>query len=93
MVFFSHDVTNGNNYSGKTVKLGVNLDFNSNKSYVDPNSTSFSQYGYSGPIKQALTSGNGFQPIGELSTTGTKYFYGTFDGNNKVICSLYINMY
>ena len=92
LIFFSHDVTSGNNYSGKTVKLGTNLDFSSNKSYVDSNSTDYEKYGYSGPLKQALTSGSGFQPIGELSTTGTKYFYGTFDGNNNAICSMYINI-
>ena len=93
LVFFSYDVTtNGVTYEGKTVKLGTNLDFNSNKSYVDPNSTDYEKYGYSGPIKQALISGTGFKPIGELISNGTKYFYGTFDGNNKAICSLYINM-
>ena len=92
LVFFSHDVTNGTTYEGKTVKLGTNLDFNSDKSYVDPNRTDFVQYGYNGPLKQALTSGTGFSPIGELSKAGTKYFYGTFDGNKKVICSLYINI-
>ena len=41
LVFFSNDVTNGNTYEGKTVKLGVNLDFNSDKSYVDPDRTNF----------------------------------------------------
>ena len=90
LVFFSYDVTNGNNYSGKTIKLGVNLDFNSNKSYVNPNNTDYGKYGYSGPLKQALTSGTGFRPIG--SQDETNCFYGTFDGNNKVICSLYMNI-
>ena len=47
LIFFSHDVTSGNNYSGKTVKLGTNLDFSSNKSYVDSNSTDYEKYGYS----------------------------------------------
>lgn len=92
LIFFSHDVTNGNKYEEKTVKLGVNLDFNSDKSYVNPNRTDFVQYGYNGPLKQSLISGEGFAPIGELSYTGTNYFYGTFDGNNKVICSLYIHL-
>ena len=93
LVFFSYDVTtNGITYEGKTVKLGTNLDFSSDKSYVNPNSTDYEKYGYSGPIKQALISGTGFKPIGELISNGTKYFYGTFDGNNKAICSLYINM-
>ena len=90
LVFFSNDVTKGNNYEGKTVKLGVNLDFNSDKSYVNPNSTDYEKYGYNGPLKQALTTGSGFSPIGSQDETNS--FYGTFDGNNKVICSLYINM-
>lgn len=89
LVFFSHDVTNENDYNGKTVKLGTNLDFNSDKSYVAPNSTDYAEYGYNGPLKQALTSGTGFIPIG--SQDGTNSFYGTFDGNDKAICSLYIN--
>ena len=90
LVFFSNDVTNGNTYEGKTVKLGVNLDFNSDKSYVDPDRTDFTQYGYNGPLKQALTSGTGFSPIGNQDRTNS--FYGTFDGDNKAICSLYINV-
>ena len=92
LVFFSYDVTNGNTYEGKTVKLGVNLDFKSDKSYVNPNSQEYEKYGYTGQIKQALISEIGFKPIGELSPTGTNYFQGTFDGNDKVICSLYINI-
>ena len=48
--------------------------------------------GYNGPLKQALTSGAGFSPIGEIASTGTNCFSGTFDGDNKAICSLYINM-
>ena len=81
LVFFSADVSNGNTYEGKTVKLGVNLDFNSNKSYVNPNRTDFDKYGYNGPLKQVLTSGEGFNPIGEASTDvdqGTNYFYGEY---------------
>ena len=90
LVFFSYDITNGNTYEGKTVKLGVNLDFNSDKSYVNPNRTDFAEYGYNGPLKQALTSGTGFNPIGSQDRTNS--FYGTFDGDNNAICSLYINM-
>ena len=93
LVFFSYDVTtNGNTYQGKTVKLGTNLDFNSDKSYVEPNRTDFGTYGYNGPLKELLTSGTGFIPIGEQAVDGTNYFYGTFEGNNKAICSLYINI-
>ena len=90
LVFFSYDVTNGTTYEGKIVKLGTNLDFNSDKSYVNPTRTDFAQYGYNGPLKQALTSGTGFNPIGSQDLTNS--FYGTFDGDNKAICSLYENI-
>ena len=90
LAFFSYDVTNETTYEGKTVKLGTNLDFNSDKSYVDPDRTDFAQYGYTGPLKQALTSGTGFSPIGSQDLTNS--FYGTFDGDNKAICSLYENI-
>ena len=85
LVFFSHDVTNGNTYEGETVKLGLSLDFNSNKSYVDPLRTDYGQYGYDGELKTLLTSGEGFKIIqGE--------FAGIFDGKGKSIYNLYINI-
>ena len=89
LVYFSYDVTNGNNYEGKTVKLGANLDFDSNKSYINAHRTDYEKYGYGGDLKKLLTSGMGFKPIG---LNGTKNFAGTFDGNNKVIYSLFINI-
>ena len=46
--------------------------------------------GYNGLLKQALISGTGFRPIG--SQDGKNSFYGTFDGDNKAICSLYQNI-
>ena len=55
LVFFAYDVTKGNNYSGKTVKLGTSLDFNSTKSYVDPLRTDYGKYGYNGELKTLLT--------------------------------------
>ena len=90
LVFFAHDVSNGNNYEGKTVKLGQSLDFNSIKSYVDPYTTEYEKYGYEGQLKNALTSGEGFRPIGSLD--GENCFEGVFDGNNHIIYSLLINM-
>ena len=90
LVVFSHNVRNGNKYEGQTVKLGVNLDFKSDKSYVDPDRTDYGIYGYDGNLKQLLTTGEGFIPIGEQE--GTNSFYGTFDGDNNVICSLYENI-
>ena len=90
LVVFSHNVRSGDKYEGQTVKLGVNLDFKSDKSYVDPDRTDYGIYGYNGNLKQLLTTGEGFIPIG--SQDETNCFYGTFDGNNNVICSLYENI-
>ena len=92
LVFFSYDVRNGNTYEGKTVKLGTNLDFKSDKSYVDPDRTDYGIYGYEGNLKQLLISGEGFIPIGQQQLEERNYFYGTFEGNNKAICSLYENI-
>ncbi len=95
LVFFAYDVTNGNNYEGKTVKLGLSLDFNSTKSYVEPYRIDYGQYGYNGELKTLLTSGEGFKSIGtNTNETGyeSKSFSGTFDGNGKIIKNLYINL-
>ena len=92
LVFFAYDVTNGNNYSGKTVKLGTSLDFNSTKSYVEPLRTDYGKYGYNGELKTLLTTEEGFIPIGAGSDeVGTNSFSGTFDGKNNQIINLYIN--
>ena len=85
LVVFASDVTNGNTYEGKTVKLGLSLDFNSNKSYVDPLRTDYGQYGYEGELKSLLISEESFKIIqGE--------FVGNFDGKGKKIYNLYINI-
>ena len=96
LVVFASDVRNGNTYEGKTVKLGLSLDFNSNKSYVDPLRTDYGEYGYDGELKTLLTTGEGFKPIGtesyleaEISKVNT--FKGIFDGNDNVIYGLYID--
>ena len=91
LVYFAYDVRNGNNYDGKNVKLGLSLDFNSTKSYKDPLSTAYAEYGYDGELKTLLTSGEGFMPIGLLYDSDTQNFYGTFDGNGNTIYNLYIN--
>ena len=92
LVVFAYDVTNGNNYEGKTVKLGTSLDFNSTKSYVDPLRTDYGKYGYNGELKKLLTTEEGFIPIGAGSDeVGTNSFSGTFDGQNNKIINLYIN--
>ena len=94
LVFFAHDVTNGNNYSGKTVKLGTSLDFNSTKSYVDPLRTDYGEYGYKGELKTLLTTGEGFIAIGTMydRDVSMNHFQGIFDGNYNSIYNLYQNV-
>ncbi len=91
LVFFAYDVANGNNYEGKIVKLALSLDFNSDKSYVNPYRTDYAQYGYDGELKTLLTSKEGFIPIGMLSTSNENTFLGDFNGTNYSILNLYIN--
>ena len=76
LVFFADDVTNGNTYEGQTVKLGLSLDFNSTKSYVDPLRTNYGEYGYDGELKTLLTTGEGFKSIGTNydANINTNYF-------------------
>lgn len=91
LVFFSYDVRNGNNYDGKTVKLGYSLDFNSNKSYVDAFRTDYGKYGYDGELKENLTSNVGWISIGDAININQNNFKGIFDGGNKTIYNLCIN--
>ena len=96
LVVFASNVTNGNTYEGQTVKLGLSLDFNSNKSYVEPLRTDYVEYGYDGELKTLLTTGEGFKPIGTTLSKSDESikdnsFCGYFDGNNKIIYNSYIN--
>ena len=97
LVFFSYDVNNGNTYEGQTIKLGLSLDFDSSKSYVDAYRTDYGKYGYNGALKTLLTSGEGFKPIGTYLNSNTSIndetntpFMGNFDGNNHEINGLRI---
>ncbi len=95
LVFFAYDVRNGNSYEGKNVKLGISLDFKSSKSYVEADREDYLNYGYNGNLKQCLTNGTGFISIGETtrdSNGKANYFAGNFDGDNKIINNLYMNM-
>ena len=96
LVIFADNVTKGtNNYQDQYVKLGLSLDFNSDKSYVDPNREDYTQYGYDGNLKQLLTSGEGFIPIGSTNvveqTDKNKSFCGYFDGDGNTIINCYMN--
>lgn len=93
LIRFSYEVTNGNTFAEKYVELGLSLDFNLSKSYVDANREDFAQYGYNGKLKETLNE-NGFIPIGNIETEtkdSQNEFEGIFDGNNYKIYNLKIN--
>ena len=73
-------------YKNKYVALGKTIDFKSDLSYVNPNTTEYDEYlggdGTTG-LKEQLTEGLGFMPINNFS--------GTFDGQNNWIKNIYIN--
>lgn len=88
-------VRSGNSYEGKNVKLGISLDFKSSKPYVEADREDYLNYGYNGNLKQCLTNGAGFISIGETtrgSNGKANYFAGNFDGDNKIINNLYMNV-
>ena len=94
-IFLQYDVTNGNTYEGKIVKLGYDIDFNANNAYVDPNSLDYKKYGYNGEIKKYIQE-NGINPIGITNYTDDNLlksysFNGEFDGNGKTISNLKMN--
>lgn len=77
LVAFQKSVNNGNiTYEGKIVKLMNDISFDGSNSYVDIT------------LKDSLTSGRGFRPIG--STTSS--FKGTFDGQGFEIEYLYMKI-
>lgn len=104
LIKFSQDVNGGKSYENEYVEIERDLDFKSNKSYVDPNNTElFQDYNGDGTIagiKEEVTKedGRGFIPIGKEVTgkdadnnyTGN-FFAGKFDGNNNIIANMYIN--
>lgn len=79
-------VTESHNYEGEYVELACDLDFKSEVSYVNASRTDF---GTDGTLMSALTTGTGFSPIGK---TKELRFVGTFDGKEKTISNLYINI-
>ncbi len=97
LVKFSQEVRNGNNYSGKYVRLEKNLNFDSFNSYVNynkvytefENNGDINSDGIAESIKKEVTTGSGFIPIG---TNYENAFAGTFQGNGKKISNIYINI-
>ena len=81
-----------NNKAIPYVILMQTLDFNSNRSYVNGKISTeglISSCNSVEELKNNLTTGEGFIPIGISASTGR--FRGTFEGNNKEIRNLYIN--
>ena len=94
-IFLQYDVTNGNTFDGKIIKLDHDIDFNANNAYVNPNSLDYKKYGYNGEIKKYIHE-NGISPIGITNYTDDDFrnshsFKGELDGNGKTISNLKMN--
>ena len=89
LVDIANNVNSGKEtYEGKIVKLmAKTLDFKDSSSYRDPEATRYGNKNYSGGIKEALSNGEGFSPIGKQ----WHEFKGNFEGNGNIIKNLYIN--
>ena len=95
LVVFADNVTKGTNtYQDQYVELGLSLDFNSDKSYVNPNRQDYAQYGYNGKLKEVLNT-SGFIPIGlqegTIAEIEEKSFDGDFNGNGFSIYNMNIS--
>ncbi len=91
LVQLSNNVNAGTTYENQIVKLAVNLDFKSEDSYVNSKNKTYGDInGINGAeeLKTELITGTGFKSIGN----DQKQFKGTFDGQNRTISNLYINV-
>ena len=95
-------VDGGEETKDKKYLLINSINFNDDNSYVDPNSTTYGDINGDGvvkSIKEEVTSGRGFNPIGYVTlapgtstwTSDIKRFEGIFDGMGNRISNLYIN--
>lgn len=91
LVKLSDNVNRGKSYSNQHFELINKLDFQNDESYKNPNSKygDLNNDGKIESIKTELTTGNGFQSIGNRFEYP---FEGTFNGNNKTIKNLLINV-
>lgn len=91
LIELSNQVKSGVTYKNQTIKLMVNLDFKSDNSYVDYKSKKYGDINGINDeeeLKTELTTGKGFPSIGN----DTIQFQGSFDGQNRTISNLYINV-
>ena len=95
LIQFSNNVSNGTLYANEYVKITQDLDFNSEKSYVDAKNVElFGDYNGDGEVKgikeEVIDKNNrGFISIGKMENN--TLFSGIFNGNNATIANLYIN--
>ena len=94
LVKFSQMVNEENqDFLNKYVVLKTDLNFNSNFSYTNPDTTEFDVYlggdGNNSLKEQLSEDGNGFFSIGR--NYDTQAFRGSFDGENHIIKNIYIN--
>lgn len=90
LIRLSKAVNNGDSKEGLMYHLTKNLDFLDSSSYEDATDTRYgdiNENGVTETIKEELTTGKGFKPIGMSNTE----FKGGFYGRNKTISNLYIN--
>ena len=88
---FSNRINNNNNTDSYVILMQT-LDFKSNRSYVNGKILTeglISSCNSIEELKNSLTEGEGFTPIGILNSITS--FRGTFEGNNKEIRNLYVN--
>ena len=90
LVCLSNLVNGGKNFVDKEIYLLSDIDFNSDDSYSDPSTTAYGDIngdGVTEGLKIELTTGRGFNPIGNSSNK----FSGTFLGYAYTISNLMIN--
>ena len=87
------EITTPNTFSGKYVIVKSNLNFKSKLSYSDSERTDFGDI--NGNVEDGntlineMTTGTGFNPIGNPNNGLTRSFQGNFDGNGCKIKNLY----
>ena len=90
----SIQIQNDIKYEKRTIRLANDLDFQDVNSYKDATDTSYGDLNGDGNvegIKDELTTGKGFTPIGGGNDNITYYFCGIFEGQGHEIKNLYMN--
>lgn len=89
LIKLSRNVNNGKSYSNEYFELTNKLDFHDDGDYNKPNGKygDLNKDGKIETVKTELTTGNGFEPIGNSEKNP---FEGIFKGNDKTIKNLFI---